>query len=742
MTQEHSRAAYVNGGSRLESPSGSSGKGSASRNRRSPESSPVGKSRQLRRYSAWPPPLAVASSYGSGVIALARRDHPSSGELAQELAIWPRAELVADPELSRSRSVLRHLDADGVSELARVESRNREVHLPPVSVYRWWARRTAAVNGAVIDAFTRDHPGTPLVVADPFAGGGVIPLAAATRGHRVYAQDLNPWAAAGLASMLALPAADALREATAVLHQRVLPEVLAAYGTTMSDGQPGLISHTFRVVRSACTACHRSARVFPHAMISLLVRKERGCRDAFLACPDGHLFKGTADSISACELCGVDTDPASNYTPGRVVTCACGHAERLERRASSPSWDWEVVLVERSRPGYRELDLPSEGELQAAGDPRYRPERALGAIPKGQETRVLLRHGFREWEDLYPRRQRVLIEHLLEQAPKSSTDPDVVAAVRMAVIGSAEMAGHLSRWDRHYLKSFEAMAGHRFNFTTLAVEPNVWGTVTSGRGTTLRRLAQLVRAAEWLTSRTRRRLVVAGPLNSDRWATGSISEADVVVVQGSSERMLLANKAVDLVLTDPPYHDDVQYSELSLPLRAWAGLSAKPLNGEAVVNAAIGQLAESDAYGALLQRIFAECRRVIRDCGHLIFSYANRSPQAWVDVLGALHRAGFQSIGCEIVHSENETDKAKRGVRACTLDLLLDLVPTSDQPIVRSKPTATLHGEEADFLRVVAGWFLRVGQFPSGWEQNLLADLRSTEFLGGTRISGGLPIER
>ena len=42
------------------------------------------------------------------------------------------------------------------------------------------------------------------------------------------------------------------------------------------------------------------------------------------------------------------------------------------------------------------------------------------------------------------------------------------------------MAGLLSRWDRYYLKSYESMAGHRFNFTTFATEPNVlganWGT--------------------------------------------------------------------------------------------------------------------------------------------------------------------------------------------------------------------------------------------------------------------------
>lgn len=91
------------------------------------------------------------------------------------------------------RSPLRHFDAAAVSSKVRREVRNREVHLPPVSTYRWWARRTEAVNGAILDAVSADRPGR-MVVSDPFAGGGIIPLAAVMRGHSVYAQDLNPWA--------------------------------------------------------------------------------------------------------------------------------------------------------------------------------------------------------------------------------------------------------------------------------------------------------------------------------------------------------------------------------------------------------------------------------------------------------------------------------------------------------------------------------------------------------------------
>jgi hypothetical protein len=53
------------------------------------------------------------------------------------------------------RSALRHLDAERINTRVRREVRNREAHLPPESTYRWWARRTESVNGAIIDAVNR-----------------------------------------------------------------------------------------------------------------------------------------------------------------------------------------------------------------------------------------------------------------------------------------------------------------------------------------------------------------------------------------------------------------------------------------------------------------------------------------------------------------------------------------------------------------------------------------------------------
>jgi putative DNA methylase len=209
---------------------------------------------------------------------------------------------------------------------------------------------------------------------------------------------------------------------------------------------------------------------------------------------------------------------------------------------------------------------------------------------------------------------------------------------------------------------------------------------------------------------------------------------DVRIVEGSSERMLLPDCSVDLVLTDPPYHDDVQYDELSLPLRAWAALSVEHLEASATVNLALMHNSGGDEYEALLTRIFIEARRTLRDDGHLILSYANRVPEAWVALLSALDRAGFRACGYLVVHSENESDVAKRGVRACTLDLIMDLIPKAERLLVKQlKPPSLPITDEGTFLGIVGEHFLQVGNFSEKWADDLTEQLSNTVFHKGTK---------
>ena len=168
-------------------------------------------------------------------------------------------------------SVLSHIDPATVSEQARAESRNREVHLPPISTYRWWARRTGAVTSALLQGATKTLGRKMLTVGDPFAGGGVIPLIALGQGHTMLASDINPWAAHGLEATLKLPPPAAIAAAATRLTRRAAPLVAAAYGSGDST-----IAHTLRVAVAPCTACGIAARLFPFATVSLLKRRDRG----------------------------------------------------------------------------------------------------------------------------------------------------------------------------------------------------------------------------------------------------------------------------------------------------------------------------------------------------------------------------------------------------------------------------------------------------------------------------------
>ena len=119
-----------------------------------------------------------------------------------------------------------------------------------------------------------------------------------------------------------------------------------------------------------------------------------------------------------------------------------------------------------------------------------------------------------------------------------------------------------------------------------------------------------------------------------------------------------------------------------------------------------------------------------------MFSYANREPDAWIALFEALDAAGLRARGYAILHSENETDLAKRGVAACTLDLLMDLVRADTVDAGSFDPWSPARQPttpEREFLTVVGSQFLKVGELCGDWQQQLRAALRDSTFLSKRR---------
>ena len=150
--------------------------------------------------------------------------------------------------------------------------------------------------------------------------------------------------------------------------------------------------------------------------------------------------------------------------------------------------------------------------------------------------------------------------------------------------------------------------------------------------------------------------------------------------QGDSRSLPLDDASVDYVVTDPPYYDSVQYSDLAAFFRVWLRLFLPDeaewdydATGAAVAH---GSRPTPGRYADLLGGIFAECRRVLKPGhGRLVFTFHHWKPPAWAELTMALKQAGFHLQEYHVVHSENPVSVHIRTLQALKHDAVLVLAP-------------------------------------------------------------------
>ncbi len=566
-------------------------------------------------------------------------------------------------------SLLSRVNWRGLGRRAAKELSNREVHSPVVSSYRWWARRPHSVMGALLDAAVAKY-GKTLVVADPFSGGGTVTFEAARRGLKAYAQDLYPWPARGLASALSACKADVLELASQQALQALEP--LRNQYRTASGAE---LSHVLRVRTADCASCRKLVYEFPHALVSLTSRRV-GDQNAFFGCRlcGDVTRRNRRVSTFTCSGC------KARQTVADSTGCPhCGHDVQIPK-------GWAPVLVQelvkdgrKLKAVLRKIEDGDPVDFESAG--LVSPGLSLEIQP-GKETKRLLDNGFACWGDLYTRRQAEALEKALTTVRSLKVDAATRDRLAFSILGAAEMPAFLSRWDRFNLKPFEGMANHRYTQSTLTVESNLLSPV--GRGTLPRRLESAAQALHWLieAQSTLPRVVTTQTGRKGRKRT----EWDVMVTTGSSVRQELCDRSVSVVITDPPYFDDVQYGELARLFHTWLRIYDPTVvideSQEAVPNSSRGVSAAD--YEQTIAACLAESRRTLKADGRLILTFHNKKLPAWRALAGAIGKAGFAVSSLAAVLAENRADHCKRNVNAMLHDLVIECVAVG--PDAPSKP--------------------------------------------------------
>ena len=292
-------------------------------------------------------------------------------------------------------------------------------------------------------------------------------------------------------------------------------------------------------------------------------------------------------------------------------------------------------------------------------------------LKDGFNTRQVLNDGYRSWREFFNDRQ-LLALGWLHAAILDLPDDAVRPALRTVFSGVLEFNNMFASYKGEGTGAIRHMfAHHILKPERVPIEGNVWGTSkSSGSFSTLFK-SRLLRAIEYHSAPFELEIERAnGGSNGKRVFGGSSPFTGCVQTEwppvrktehraihlscGSSSSTGLADTSVDLVVTDPPFFDNVHYSELADFFFAWQQLGSSPFVGKRTTTRQVEEVQDTSAeqFAAKLRAVFTECCRILQEDGLLVFTYHHSRMDGWTSLADAVVGAGFSLINCHPVKSE------------------------------------------------------------------------------------------
>jgi len=187
------------------------------------------------------------------------------------------------------------------------------------------------------------------------------------------------------------------------------------------------------------------------------------------------------------------------------------------------------------------------------------------------------------------------------------------------------------------------------------------------------------------------------------------------LIQGDSRHLPIDDHSVDLIVTDPPYYDNVQYSDLAAFFRVWlARLLPDEIDwtyDEAHSAVAIKSANGDTGFLNVISGIFHECGRVLKhQTGRLVFTFHHWDPNAWAELTIALKQAGFRLVNVYAVSSEHPISVHINNLNSIKHDAILVLALDGNASKKRWIPLKIIDTSDSEtFCRqcgTTLGWLL------------------------------------
>ncbi|MGH9171198.1 MAG: DNA methyltransferase [Acidimicrobiales bacterium] len=580
-----------------------------------------------------------------------------------------------------------------VSQVAEAESWRKEIHRPATHTHKWWAQRLGTVFRAIlasalseteseaIEAYAGRLDLDGLVVYDPFAGSGTTLVEAAKVGAGVVGRDINP--VATLVQRQALQGWDIslLEKGYRLVEDACRAEIDQLHVT--EDGETVL--YYFWVAICDCPDCGLPVQLFSRQVYAQHAYPKRSPR-AQIVCPvclstqegrydfseatcrNGHPF-GPQGAVSGAWM----TCPTGHRT--KVVAALGGKRPRLELYAT-------LVLDKSGNKHYRAAtDFDRDRYAQASSLlESHSADLALpqGALEPGYNTRQALNWGYRTWADFFNDRQLYCLG-LLGAAIRAL---DIAAPEREALAtlfsGTLEFNNLFCSFKGEGTGAVRHMFSHHvLKPERTPLEAHPWGTPASSGSFSTLFTSRLMRADAYKqspfdlvkgASRVDRVFGLSRPLEeqiAEYWPTDGVRPGVAYVTTGDSAKTDLADESVSLIVTDPPFMDNVHYSELSDFFHAWLRavhpFDSYPTGEPTTRYEEEVQSVSPDGFESGITAVWRECARVLRADGLLAFTFHQARSSGWLAVMRGLRSAGFVVTAVQPVKAEMSTGAPKSG---------------------------------------------------------------------------------
>jgi len=574
---------------------------------------------------------------------------------------------------------------EALSDIAELESWRKEINRPTTHIHKWWAQRLGTVfraltigafapSGAnVFDLFYKPVRIPGGKVFDPFMGSGTTLAETVKLGARAIGRDINPVAYFLVKCALSVHDRKAILETFRAIERDVADDIRSFYRATLPNGTKADVLYTFWVKTVDCPSCAACVDLFRSHIFARHAYPKK-VPQAQAVCPHcgGINAVHVEDRDTKCSFCRKSFDPTAGPAKGQRATCpSCNHsfpiAKTIRASGKPPAHRMyaKLVLLPDGSKAYHPI-TDEDRTLYAKAEralTRRKNAHPVIAIEPGHNTNQVLGYNYRYWHEMFNARQLLCLSILADRI-REIPDPVLRDLFTCLFSGALEFNNMFASYKGEGTGAVRHMfAHHILKPERVPLEANLWGTPKSSGSFSTMFDGRIRRALDYADDPFELRVASKGSKTEKIFA---LSEkigtpiADtyqnfakgkrVYLSCGDSGSTDLPGGSIDAVLTDPPFFDNVHYSQLADFFHVWQRhilgtdgyreLDTTRSNREV-------QNADEGGFTDRLAAVWRESHRVLKEDGLLAFTYHHSRPEGWRCVLQALMEAGF---GISAVH--------------------------------------------------------------------------------------------